>query len=55
MPSLLRVLLVDDHTLVLDGLQARLELEGNIDIIATASNGLEALEKAKETAIKSPI
>ncbi|MBU2237624.1 MAG: response regulator transcription factor [Gammaproteobacteria bacterium] len=45
----IRVLLVDDHMLVLDGLQARLELEGNIDIIATASNGLEALEKAKET------
>ncbi|MDE8601548.1 response regulator transcription factor [Marinomonas sp. RSW2] len=46
-PSLLRVLLVDDHTLVLDGLQARLELEANIEIIGTASNGLEALEKAK--------
>ncbi|TYL46774.1 response regulator transcription factor [Marinomonas sp. IMCC 4694] len=45
----IRVLLVDDHMLVLDGLQARLELEGNIDIIATASNGLEALEKAKVT------
>ncbi len=45
----IRVLLVDDHMLVLDGLQARLELEGNIDIIATASNGLEALEKAKQT------
>ncbi|MBU1293959.1 MAG: response regulator transcription factor [Gammaproteobacteria bacterium] len=44
----IRVLLVDDHMLVLDGLQARLELEGNIDIIATASNGLDALEKAKE-------
>ncbi|MBJ7537894.1 response regulator transcription factor [Marinomonas transparens] len=46
-PSLLRVLLVDDHTLVLDGLQARLELEANIEVIGTASNGLEALEKAK--------
>ena len=45
----IRVLLVDDHMLVLDGLQARLELEGNIDIIATASNGLEALEKAQDT------
>ncbi|NLQ17449.1 response regulator transcription factor [Marinomonas sp. M1K-6] len=44
-----RILLVDDHTLVLDGLQARLELEDNIDIIATAANGLEALEKARET------
>jgi two-component system, NarL family, nitrate/nitrite response regulator NarL len=45
----IRLILVDDHMLVLDGLQARLELEGNIDIIATASNGLDALEKAKET------
>lgn len=48
LPSLLRVLLVDDHTLVLDGLQARLELEGNIQVIGTATNGLEALERAKE-------
>ncbi|ETI60621.1 response regulator transcription factor [Marinomonas profundimaris] len=45
----IRVLLVDDHMLVLDGLQARLEMEDNIDIIATASNGQEALEKAGET------
>jgi two-component system nitrate/nitrite response regulator NarL len=35
--------------LVLDGLQARLEMEDNIDIIATAANGLEALEKASDT------
>jgi two-component system nitrate/nitrite response regulator NarL len=44
----IRVLLVDDHMLVLDGLQARLEMEDNLDIIATASNGLEALDKAKK-------
>ncbi|MCV2401721.1 response regulator transcription factor [Marinomonas sp. C2222] len=43
----LRVLLVDDHMLVLDGLKARLELEDNIEIIGTASNGLEALEVSK--------
>lgn len=43
----LRVLLVDDHILVLDGLKARLELEENIEIIGTASNGLEALEVSK--------
>ncbi len=42
----IRLLLVDDHMLVLDGLQARLELEDHIDVIGTASNGLEALEKA---------
>ena len=46
--SRLRVLLVDDHTLVLDGLQARLELEDNIDIIGTANNGLEALQKSAQ-------
>lgn len=49
MTKKIRVLLVDDHMLVLDGLQARLELEGNIDIIATASNGLDALARAQET------
>ena len=49
MTKKIRVLLVDDHMLVLDGLQARLELEDNIEIIATASNGLDALERAKET------
>jgi len=43
----IRVLLVDDHMLVLDGLQARLELEADINIVGTAANGLEALEKAK--------
>lgn len=42
----IRVLLVDDHMLVLDGLQARLELEADISIVGTAANGLEALEKA---------
>jgi len=46
-PSRIRVLLVDDHMLVLDGLQARLEMEANIDVIGTAANGLEALEKAQ--------
>lgn len=46
-PSRIRVLLVDDHMLVLDGLQARLEMEANINVIGTAANGLEALEKAQ--------
>ncbi|MCB5161098.1 response regulator transcription factor [Marinomonas algarum] len=49
MTKKIRVLLVDDHMLVLDGLQARLELEENIDIIATASNGADALQKAAQT------
>ncbi|MCZ2722328.1 response regulator transcription factor [Marinomonas sp. 15G1-11] len=43
----IKLLLVDDHVLVLDGLQARLELEDHIEVIGTACNGLEALNKAK--------
>ena len=45
----IRVLLADDHMLVIDGLQARLELEENIDIIDTAANGLEALQKSYQS------
>ncbi|WP_191600014.1 response regulator transcription factor [Marinomonas algicola] len=42
----IKLLLVDDHVLVLDGLQARLELEDHIEVIGTACNGLEALNQA---------
>ncbi|MBR9788656.1 MAG: response regulator transcription factor [Vibrionaceae bacterium] len=41
------VLIVDDHQVVLDGFMARLELEPDIEVIGTASNGLEAIEVAK--------
>lgn len=44
----IKVLLVDDHILVLDGLMARLELEPNIEVIGTANNGEEALDKAQQ-------
>ncbi|RDL44178.1 DNA-binding response regulator [Marinomonas piezotolerans] len=44
----IKVLLVDDHLLVLDGLVARLELEAHIQIVGTANNGEEALTKAAE-------
>ncbi|MBD1577774.1 response regulator transcription factor [Vibrio sp. S11_S32] len=40
----IRTLVVDDHQVVLDGFVARLQLEACIDVVATASNGLEALE-----------
>jgi len=42
----LRVLLVDDHSLFLEGLRNLLTLE-NIDVVDTAGDGLEALEKAR--------
>ena len=41
------VVIVDDHQVVLDGFMARLELEPDIEVVGTASNGLEAIEVAK--------
>ncbi|MFY3324554.1 response regulator [Vibrio fluvialis] len=43
----IRVVIVDDHRVVLEGFMARLEMEPEIEVIATASNGLEALEVVK--------
>ncbi len=44
-----RVLIVDDHALFRRGLQMVLEGEPDIDVVAEASDGHEALEKAEET------
>ena len=46
--SKIRVLLVDDHTLLRDGLSALLELAPDIEVIGEAGNGREALEKVRE-------
>ncbi|WP_318512317.1 response regulator transcription factor [Photobacterium leiognathi] len=40
----IKVVIVDDHQVVIDGFMARLQLELDIDVIGTASNGIEALE-----------
>ncbi|MDV7338687.1 response regulator transcription factor [Terasakiella sp. A23] len=47
----IRVLLVDDHPLVLDGIRSRIELDETIEVIGEGSNGEEALALAAE---KSP-
>ncbi|EKO3384534.1 response regulator transcription factor [Vibrio fluvialis] len=44
----IRVVIVDDHRVVLEGFMARLEMEPEIEVIATASNGLEALDVVKQ-------
>lgn len=44
----IRVVIVDDHQVVLEGFMARLELEPEIDVVATASNGLEAIDLVKQ-------
>jgi len=46
--SSIRILLVDDHTLILDGLQARLSLEEHIEVVGTANDGEKALQLAKQ-------
>lgn len=46
--STVRVLIADDHDLFVDALRALLETEQGIDVVATAPNGLEAVERAVE-------
>ncbi len=44
----IRVLIVDDHNLVRDGIRALLSLVSDIEVVGEASNGKEAIEKVKE-------
>lgn len=46
--SHLKILLVDDQTLMRDALETILNLEEDMEVVATASNGMEAFEAAKE-------
>lgn len=46
--SKIRVLIVDDHTLVRDGIRGLLALVANIEVVGEASNGKEALEMVKK-------
>ena len=44
----IQVLVVDDHTIVRDGICALLELAGDIEVVGEATNGMEALEQVKK-------
>jgi DNA-binding NarL/FixJ family response regulator len=46
--SMLRVLIADDQTLMRDGLQTILQLEDDIEVVATAENGEEACRLVAE-------
>ncbi len=48
MDSTIRVVIADDHQVVLDGFIARLQMESGIEVIGTASNGLEAINVVRE-------
>ncbi|MDN5824868.1 MAG: response regulator transcription factor, partial [Micrococcaceae bacterium] len=45
---MIRVLLADDQPLVRAGLSALLNMEADIDVVAVASDGVQALELARE-------
>ncbi len=44
MPQPIRVILADDHELVLEGLQALLQNEDDLQVVATAKNGAQLME-----------
>lgn len=46
----IKVLIVDDHTLVRDGIKALLTLVADVEVIGEAADGREALEKVRELA-----
>ena len=45
---MITVMLADDHAVLRDGLRYLLEAQDDIQIIATAANGQEAVEQAKQ-------
>jgi DNA-binding NarL/FixJ family response regulator len=44
----IRVLVVDDHAIVRDGICSLLALAGDMEVVGEATNGLEGLEKVSE-------
>ncbi len=46
----IRILVVDDHTIVRDGICALLSLAADMEVVGEAANGQEAMEKVKELA-----
>lgn len=44
----IRVIIADDHTVVIQGLQALLALEPDLEVVATCRDGEEAIEAAAE-------
>ncbi len=46
--KIIRVLVVDDHELTRIGLQVLISKENNLDVVAVAGNGKEALEQVRK-------
>jgi DNA-binding NarL/FixJ family response regulator len=48
LPEAIQVLLVDDHPLVIEGIQSLLRDSGDLRVAATAASGYEALQRLQE-------
>lgn len=48
-PSVIRIVLADDHHLVLEGIRSLVEAEPDMDVVGTARDGGEALEVVRRT------
>ena len=44
----LRIILADDHTILRQGLRALINMQPDMEVVAEAANGVEAIEKAKQ-------
>jgi DNA-binding NarL/FixJ family response regulator len=43
----IKLLLVDDHPIVREGLKSHLAAQDDLEVVGDASNGLEAIDKAR--------
>jgi DNA-binding NarL/FixJ family response regulator len=48
MPTTIRILVVDDHLLIRDGVRAMLSAQPDLQVISEASDGFEAVQRAME-------
>lgn len=48
-PTRIRILLADDHEMIRSGLRALIDAEGDMEVVAEAEDGREALARLKET------
>ena len=44
----IRLLLVDDHPIVLEGIKSRLSAQADLEVVGEAANGQEAVRKARQ-------
>ena len=49
MKGIVRVLIADDHTMVRESLVSVLQADGDVQVVAQAADGIEAIEKAEAT------